>query len=188
MNAELETTVSTTNCPVKKNIRTKDVVDEIQKLGFKVKITHSRYFGTQLLKNADIRVLVKALKIMGQDISRQYRENGGFIQNNGGQTTVEITKDGVRHSGQANCSVSDIFNYAKASRLAIYRAVSEIPDLESVKKLIETECLKFVVQLKDAKWIDGEKFPSDSFEVAVARANQLRDTLSKETRVVPTIE
>ncbi len=41
------------------------IIDKLKACGYKTKITHYRYFGDRLLKNADIRTIVKAGKIMG---------------------------------------------------------------------------------------------------------------------------
>lgn len=183
---DIETTVSVTNSPVKKSFRTKDIVDEIKKAGFNVKITHRRYFGDRLLKNSEIGILIRALKIMGNPMPAD--KNGGLIRNHGGNTTVEVYRCDEKYHGEAECSMCDVFNYGKAARLAIWRALHFIPTIDNVKKVLEANCLKYVVQLKDVRWIDGDKFPHDAFDAANEKARQLRETFNKETRVSVTIE
>jgi len=169
-------------------MKTKEIIDSIKNAGYRVKITHSRFFGQKLLRNADIQVLVKAMKIMG-DPKKNY---GGMINNRGGLTNVEISnKELGTISAKAECSIHDVFNYSKASRLALYRCLNKIDDkeLESVKGKIKRESLFYTIQIMDKKWKDVEKYIFElGREHALKRAKQIGTETGKEYRVVESFE
>lgn len=173
--------------PIQIPTKTKNIVDAIKSEDYRVKITHYRYFGNRLLKNADIRVLVKAMKIMNN--AAEMKSLGGMINNRGGLTEVEITKGDEKYFAQAECSKSDIFNYSKAARLALYRAINQMPGLEDLKTKIRREFLKFSVQIMENRWKDVEKFVFElGKEYAVNRARQIGLETNKEYRVVESFE
>mgnify|MGYP001575591376 CR=1 FL=1 len=169
-------------------IRTKDIIDIIKANGYCVKITHYRYFGNKLLKNADIRVLVKAMKIMNS--TTELKNFGGIINNRGGRTSVKIEKNGcIISQGFSDCSTSDVFNYSKASRLALYRAINTMPKLEELKTKMSKECLRFSVQIMEERWKDVEKFIFElGKEHAMNRARQIGLETGKEFRVIESFE
>ncbi len=133
----------------------KDILNRIKAAGYKIKITHYRYFGRKLLKNADIRILLKAAKIMGQDIAQDIRDHGELVMNLGGMTEVDATKDESNFYSKVECSLSDPFTYSKGSRLALYRLLDQLPD-EEMKKLhqeMKTAFLRYQLQQWDkVKW------------------------------------
>ena len=169
-------------------MKTKEIIDSIKNAGYRVKITHSRFFGQKLLRNADIQVLVKAMKIMG-DPKNNY---GGMINNRGGLTNVEISnKELGAISAKAECSIHDVFNYSKASRLALYRCLNKINDLklEVIKEKINKESLFYTIQVMDKKWKNVEKFVFElGKEHAINRAKQIGTETGKEYRVVESFE
>lgn len=180
-------------------IRVKDIIDRIQQMGYRVKLTHHRYFGTKLLKNSDIRVLVKAMNIMSDGSNKAgLRSYGELINPRGGLTTVEVTDwkqdDGNGHKkfeARAECSLSDVFTYAKAGRLALYRVLKQIPDLSpslaNLKNELESQCVVYQVQeKKDNYWRCFQIYTKN--EPAKQLAEQLRSMNRRETRVVEVFE
>lgn len=115
-------------------INNKEIIDRIKMAGYKIKITHYRYFGKRLLKNADIRILLKAVKIMGENIAQNIKNNGDLIVNFGGATEVNATKNDLQFHSRTNCSLSDPFTYSKGTRRVLYRLLDQLPE-EEIKKL-----------------------------------------------------
>ena len=140
---------------VKPTISNKDIINRIKAAGYKLKITHYRCFGRKLLKNADIRILLKAAKIMGQDIAQDIKDHGELVMNFGGMTEVDATKDESNFYSKVECSLSDPFTYSKGSRLALYRLLDQLPD-EEMKKLhqeMRTAFLRYQLQQwNKVKW------------------------------------
>lgn len=169
-------------------MKVKEIVDKIQSFGYRVKITHYRFFGNRLLRNADIRVLIKAMKIMGDE--------GGhnLISNMGGLTEVEVTKGDVGFKSEAACSVRDPFVYNKAGRLALFRALQALqePELQELRKEIGKMYLKYTIQIKDNnKWADYDNpdYPSvEDKDIAEDQAKQVAHDTGKETRVIEVFE
>lgn len=120
---------------IKPAMNNKDIINRIKAEGYKIKITHYRYFGKRLLKNADIRILLKAMKIMGTNIAQDIRDHGDWVMNFGGATEVEASKDEVKENiggerstfySKVECSLSDPFSYSKGTRLALYRLINQL--------------------------------------------------------------
>lgn len=174
-------------------IKVRDIIRKIEEMGYLVKLTHYRYFGQKLLKNADIHVLIKAMKIMGNNVMEDCRRDGDFICNKGGTTFVEVSNpdNRVKVSAKSECSLSDNFVYSKASRLALYRVLDQLPDDEAknLRKELEKMYLKFQIQVKDGdRWVDFDGFPFEDKEIAENEAEALNHETGKETRVVSVFE
>lgn len=136
-------------------IRVKDVIDRIKEKGYTVKITHYRYFGDHLLKNADIGILMKGMKIMAK-VERRDFEGYGFIQNKGGKTVVSvISQEGIVYTAESNCSLSDVFVYSKASLLALYRVLDQISEFKDLRDELAGYFVRYKVLVKMGdKWED----------------------------------
>lgn len=176
-------------------LKPKDIIDRLKVLGYQTRITHHRYFGRKLLKNSDIRVLLKAMKIMGEN------DLTNIIMPRGGLTEVEIYKTLSSSllipliTAQSQCSLSDIFIYRKAARLALFRAICQVDDNESIltlRKEMQQMFLKYQIQIKDqGKWVDYDNpdFPqSEDKEIAENEAKQVASETQKEVRVVEVFE
>ena len=85
-------------------MQVKSIIDRIEKAGYKVRLTHYRFFGRKLLRNADIRVLVKAMKIM--DSNNTLRNCGEMINTKGGLTIAEVKVSDRTFTTKAECSLS----------------------------------------------------------------------------------
>lgn len=128
--------------PVKIVVRTKSIIEAIEKQGYRVKITHYRYFGNRLLKNVDVRVLMKSLKILGTYATEAVRREGEFIQGRGGLTVAEAytpngfsSKSKPLFSAETACSLSDNFVYSKGAKLALARLIDNLPPTEDLTLL-----------------------------------------------------
>lgn len=140
------------NKPVMSN---RQIIDRIKAAGYKIKIIHYRYFGRRLLKNADVRVLLKAAKIMGEDIAQDIRNHGELIMNFGGATEVDASKSDLQFHSKVECSLSDPFTYSKGSRLALYRLLNQLPDndMQQLKQEMKTAFLRYQLQRwNKVKW------------------------------------
>lgn len=169
-------------------ITTKDIVDRIQSAGYKVKIVHHRFFGKRLLKNSDIRILLKALKIMkGGGVSI----DGNIIDNCGGLTTVEVIKGDNKYFAKADCSLSDPFVYSKAGRLALYRVLDQLPeeDLQSFKKEMQAIFLCYQLQLKNGncKWTNFDE-PVNERTNLISRMDEINNIQANQARIVEVFE
>ena len=102
------------------------IIDQLKARGYKTKITHYRYFGERLLRNSDIRILVKAGKIMSGD-SKLF---SSVISNNGGATEVFIQKEGFEGSAKTECSVKDAFKYRVGALIALKQVLEVLPEQE----------------------------------------------------------
>jgi hypothetical protein len=148
----------TTTEPEHKNgtesIKVKTIIDKLKEFGYRVKVTHSRWFGSRLLKNSDIKCLIKATRIMEGDVQAV----AGMIYNRGGETCVEASKDGNHYSSLAVCSLQDPFNYGTAGRLALFRVLKDLPEPElntDLAEEIKKSNIKFWVQeFWDDRWVD----------------------------------
>lgn len=118
-------------------ITNKEIIDALKSLGFSVKITHSRVCGNLLLKNADIKILTKAMKIMNGDSGHKYN----LVNAKGGLTHITVKKGDQTWEAEAKCSVKDAFVYRKATQLALYRVLKVVSDtqkdVESLKSEVE---------------------------------------------------
>lgn len=177
----------------KPTMKVKDIISHVEKLGYLVKLTHYRYFGQRLLKNADIHVLLKALKIMG---ANRNSVQESMIMGRGGMTSVEVLNphNDVKVFAKAECSLSDNFVYSKASRLALYRVLDQLPDKEvkDLRKELENMYLKYQIQVKeDGKWVDYKHpyySPTEDKAIAENEASAFHHETGKKTRVVSVFE
>lgn len=171
-------------------ITVKNIINKIESFGYKVKITHYRYFGKRLLKNVDIRVLMKAMKILGESVSQDIKAHGDFVNSRGGLTEVDVFDRDNLFKANANCSLQDNFVYSKASRLALFRVLEQLPDTEAriFRKELEKMYLKYVIQVKEnGKWIDykhPDYSPCEDEVIALDQAKEVSHETGKETKVV----
>lgn len=183
-------------------IRVKDIIDRMQNAGgYRVKLTHHRYFGTKLLKNSDIRVLIKAMKIMGDGSNKAgLKSYGELINPRGGLTTVEVIdwkqddNNRKKFEARAECSLSDVFTYSKAGRLALYRVLKQIPDLYvdlvNLRNELAAQCIVYQIQEKNSHWRDIKE---ESYRLNVGRefvnkrVQELKGS-GREARVVEIFE
>lgn len=107
-------------------MKPKLIIDKLQAAGYKVKITHKRWFGNHLLKNGDVRTLVRATKIMGDDP----RRIASLINNRGGRTEIVCQKGNADYNAETNCSFSDPFVYRTGTLIALKRLLEKLPEPE----------------------------------------------------------
>src|SRR3990167_2224564 len=188
--AKIESSQKRKHQPVKPSISVKTIIDKIRSFGYKTKIIHCRYFGKRLLKNADIRVLVKAAKIMGEgDVS-------DLVSTRGGLTSVEVWNplNYRTYKGESNCSLVDPFMYSKGTRISLYRSLKEIPEkeLQEFRKELEKMYLKYRIQIKENNvWVDYEHpdcSPVEDKVIAEDQAKIVGHETNKETRVISVFE
>lgn len=183
---------------VKPTVSVKEMIQKLDDWGYGTKITHYRYFGRRLLRNVDIRVLIRALKIMGNNVAEACKREGDFVNSRGGLTHVEVFHRGsinsIIYKAKAECSKQDNFEYSKASRLALYRALGQLPDEEAknYKKELEKMYLKYVIQVKtNGKWVDNDYSnyrPVEDKETAEYMSASLYYETKLETRVMLVFE
>ena len=110
-----------------KTINVGVILSAIKQHNYRVKLTHNRYFGDRLLKNADIGILNKACKIM-------VREGMSlpplFINNRGGVTEVICTKGDKTYEAFSDCSIKDPFVYKTGALIALKRLMDQLPEPE----------------------------------------------------------
>ena len=110
-----------------KTINVGVILNTIKQHNYRVKLTHNRYWGDRLLKNADIGILVKACKIMEREGARF---PVSFINNRGGVTEVICTKGDKTYEAFSDCSIKDPFVYKTGSVIALKRLMDQLPEPE----------------------------------------------------------
>lgn len=108
--------------------RPKDFIEKIESRGYKVSITHHRYFGNRLLRNGDIKCVLKATRIMGGD----HKGMAHLISGKGGKTEVKLIKGDRVVSAETECSLNDQFVYRTGTLVALKRALGSSLEFEDL--------------------------------------------------------
>lgn len=104
-------------------------VQELRQQGFKVRVTHRRFF-----KRGDSKVLLSRKEYYYDD-GIQYSDD---ILPKGGETIIEITTPaGYEYEGVALCSKKDAFNRKEGVRIALERALVFYPEHKKMEMLKE---------------------------------------------------
>jgi hypothetical protein len=96
-------------------------VSSLRKEGFKVKVTHRRYWQDPIFRTP----LNKTPTALFEEDDYIYSD---FASPRGGETQVELEKDGIRVVGVSKCSKKDGYNKKRGVQIAIGRALSQLPE------------------------------------------------------------
>ena len=120
---------------------TTPTVQELRKMGAKVRVSHYRY----LVNDKGYGVLEPRYLLKNHDVLK-------YVEANGGLTRVQVSlPDGNHTEGYAYCSFADSFNHKAGCKLALTRALKmagliepEPPTLsEKFVNAIEAFCVRF---------------------------------------------
>lgn len=100
-----------------------DPVQQLRKLGYQVRVTHSRFYhdyekiNEQLAKNSIKPIITRAIEIPNYDSPGM-----SLALSNGGSTeVVVVTPDGEEFVGRSECSINEAFNKKIGVKIAICR-------------------------------------------------------------------
>jgi len=110
-------------------MKTSNIKQKIEQLGFKVKISHARKLNSESpVKPGEC---VNAAHIRGLGMSK-------FISGKGGITSVKLIRGKDISSGQAECSDNDSYNKTEGFKIALGRALAGFDySKELIKELVE---------------------------------------------------
>lgn len=116
-------------------MNTTHTIESLRKSGHKVRVTHYRAamttvnYLTELVNQRRMKArdasdaLVSSLRRVTKQgkKAREYDE----LSHMGGKTIIEVTKDGVTHKAEAQCSIKDAFNRKLGNKICLARLAAK---------------------------------------------------------------